>query len=106
LKAHYEGNIQQLTSQIRIADSKAVDLYNRQQKLEKLVKMAKEERDELQKRLNGELERSSGFERTEQELREQYESQIQTLTDHIVKVSEMSARYKEELEQTRLTSRR
>lgn len=60
----------------------------------------------MQKRLTEAMEKSSTFEKHERELKEQYESQIQTLTEHIVKVSEMSARYKEELERTQLASRR
>ncbi len=101
LKAHYENTVQQLSSQLRLADSKALDLYHRQQKLEKLVKQAKEERDVMQKRLSSATEKTHTMEKSEREVREQYETQIQTLTEHILKVSEMSARYKEELEHSR-----
>jgi len=98
LKQYYLEKYAQLESQLHMADSKAVDLFARKEKLEQLYQQTKEERDALQEQLQN--LKSATFQSVDalESTKINYEQQQQVLSDHVIELREKMTRYQEEID--------
>jgi len=97
-KQYYLEKYAQLESQLHVADSKALDLFSRKEKLEQLLSQTKEERDTLQEQLR--ILKTTAIQSTDalESTKNNYDQQLTYLTDHVIEVNEKMTRFREEID--------
>jgi len=101
LKQYYLEKYAQLESQLQMSDSKALDLFNRKEKLEQLLQQTKEERDALQEQFRN--LRTTALQSTDalESTKNNYEQQLTCMSEHVIVLNENIAKIREELEQVK-----
>jgi len=97
-KQYYLEKYAQLESQLHVADSKALDLFSRKEKLEQLLSQTKEERDILQEQLR--TLKTSALQSTDtlESTKNNYEQQLTYLSEHVIELNEKMTRFQEEID--------
>uniref|UniRef100_A0A6B2KY86 Protein phosphatase 1 regulatory subunit 21 N-terminal domain-containing protein n=1 Tax=Arcella intermedia TaxID=1963864 RepID=A0A6B2KY86_9EUKA len=98
LKHFYLEKFTQLELQLQITDSKAIDLFQRKEKLEEQLRKAQQEKDNTQKciqDLQKQLELSN---ESLESTRTNYEQQLRDFSEHVIELSSKMNSYKEELD--------
>lgn len=97
LKRHYEQRVQQYQTKIDSTDRRNMELYQQMQDLERKLKDAIAQREDLKHDLEASVKRgASGMDELET-TRANYDQQLKMLTEHMVGLSDKISLYEEQL---------
>jgi protein phosphatase 1 regulatory subunit 21 len=99
IRRHYEDKFAHMKSQLELADKNGLDLITKSSRLEKTLQEAVQERDLLQQQISATNDRILRSKEELETTRENYETQLKLLTEHLVSLNEKIGTYEEELSQ-------
>ncbi|CAH1793023.1 unnamed protein product [Owenia fusiformis] len=102
IKDHFTQRIQQLTSQLQVADSKAVNFYAECRALHKRLNIEEKSKKKLQEEANAHSQTIIQLKDDLQTTTKSYESQLSMMSEHLAGMNEKLANQKDEIDSLRL----